>query len=72
MQVLLLPEGGPLGVQLPATSQLPLVPPLQLMVHCASVESGQSNSAMTAAQRNRLPPFVRFTNFAAKFCVFMV
>ena len=38
MQVLLELVGTPDGVQLPAVSQLPEAPPLQVAVHCAKAE----------------------------------
>ncbi|SRR5580700_215628 len=41
--------GTPDGVQLPATSQLP-VPPFHVEVHCASAETGNKSST-TAANR---------------------
>src|ERR1700723_1624823 len=53
MQVLVEPVGTPDGVQLPATSQLPLAPPLQVAVHCAKADSGQKISASSAIKRKR-------------------
>src|ERR1700683_1247742 len=52
MQVLLLLVGTPDGVQLPATSQLP-VPPFHVAVHCAKAESGHSTSASNATNKTR-------------------
>src|ERR1700722_1296432 len=53
IQVLVLPVGTPDGLQLPATSQLPLAPPAQVAVHCAKAESGQKISASSAIRRKR-------------------
>src|SRR5580704_7049590 len=44
--------GTPTGVQLPATSQLP-VPPFQVEVHCASAETGSKSSVTATSQSTR-------------------
>src|ERR1700722_20261212 len=53
MQVLLELVGTLAGVQLPAGSQLPEAPPLQVAVHCAKADSGHKISASSAISRIR-------------------